>query len=104
MTGESFYLLAGVWALGILVVFIQAIRQSYRIEARSPDLTNRSGYPRKAMMFHTITNANVARDEETQAMRRRMNRAVADRCRRLRGHGGRHWPGQANELVTLLNS
>ena len=73
MTGEAFYLLAGVWALGILVVFILAIRLSYRIEARSPDLTNRSGYPRKAMMFHTIINRRVARDEETQAMRRRMN-------------------------------
>ena len=73
MTGEAFYLLAGVWGLGILAVFIQAIRLSYRIEARSPDLTNRSGYPRKAMMFHTITNMKVARDPETQAMRRRMN-------------------------------
>ncbi|WP_027038313.1 hypothetical protein [Mesorhizobium ciceri] len=71
MTGV--YLLAGVWALAILAVFIQAIRLSYRIEARSPDLTNRSGFPRKAMMFHTITNMKVARDEETQAMRRRMN-------------------------------
>jgi hypothetical protein len=67
------YLLAGVWALAILAVFIQAIRLSYSIEARSPDLTNRSGFPRKAMMFHTITNMNVARDEETQGMRRRMN-------------------------------
>ena len=71
MTGV--YLLAGVWALAILAVFIQAIRLSYRIEARSPDLTNRSGFPRKAMMFHTITNMSVARDDETQAMRRRMN-------------------------------
>lgn len=76
MTGEAFYLLAGVWALAILVVFIQAIRLSYRIEARSPDLTNRSGFPRKAMMFHTITNLSVARDEETQALRRRMNRLL----------------------------
>ena len=28
------------------------------------------------MMFHTVTNMNVARDEETQAMRRRMNRLL----------------------------
>ncbi|WP_136621016.1 MULTISPECIES: hypothetical protein [Mesorhizobium] len=76
MTGDAFYLLAGVWALAILAVFIQAIRLSYRIEARSPDLTNRSGFPRKAMMFHTITNVNVARDAETQGMRRRMNRLL----------------------------
>lgn len=74
MTGD--YLLASVWALAILAVFIQAIRLSYRIEARSPSLTNRSGFPRKAMMFHTIINMNVARDEETQAMRRRMNRLL----------------------------
>ncbi|MEI8716198.1 hypothetical protein [Mesorhizobium sp. ISC11] len=71
MTGG--YLLAGVWALAILAVFIQAIRLSYRIEARSPDLTNLSGFPRKAMMFHTITNMDVARDAETQSIRRRMN-------------------------------
>ena len=76
MTGEAFYLLCGVWALGILAVFIQAIRLSYRIEVRSPDLTNRSGYPRRAMMFHTITNMKVARDAETQRMRRRMNRLL----------------------------
>jgi hypothetical protein len=66
-------MVAGVWAIAILAVFIQAIRLSYRIESRSPDLTNRSGFPRKAMIFHTITNMNVARDEETQAMRWRMN-------------------------------
>lgn len=28
------------------------------------------------MMFHTVTNMNVARDQETQAMRRRMNRLL----------------------------
>lgn len=76
MTGTSFYMLCGVWALVMLAIFIQAIRLSYRIEARSPGLTNRSGVPRKAMMFHTVTNTNVARDEETQGMRRRMNRLL----------------------------
>ncbi|MET3582287.1 hypothetical protein ABID19_005346 [Mesorhizobium robiniae] len=76
MTGTSFYLLCGVWALVMLAIFVQAIRLSYRIEARSRDLTNRSGFPRNAMMFHTVTNTNVARDEETQAMRRRMNRLL----------------------------
>ncbi|RWP72624.1 hypothetical protein [Mesorhizobium sp.] len=76
MTGTSFYVLCGVWALVMLAIFIQAIRLSYRIEARSPDLANRSGFPRNAMMFHTVTNMNVARDEETQAMRRRMNRLL----------------------------
>jgi hypothetical protein len=76
MTGSSFYLVCGVWALAMLAVFIQAIRLSYRIEARSPDLASRSGLPRNAMMFHTITNTNVARDAETQAIRRRMIRLL----------------------------
>lgn len=67
------YWLAGVWAVAMLAIFIQVIRLSYRIEARSPDLVNRTGIPRNAMIFHTVTNWNVARDEETQAMRRRMN-------------------------------
>ncbi|MER9247712.1 hypothetical protein [Mesorhizobium sp. M0590] len=72
MTGETFYLLCGVWAVVLLAIFILAIRLSYRIETRSPELTNRSGLPRKAMMFHTVTNTNVALDQETQGMRRRM--------------------------------
>ena len=72
----ALYFLAGVWAVLVLAVFILAIRLSYRIEARSPDLANRSGLPRNAMLFHTITNTNVARDEETQSLRRRMNRLL----------------------------
>jgi hypothetical protein len=68
-----FPILTGLWGVVMLVVFVQAIRLSYRIEARSPDLANRSGVPRNAMIFHTVTNSGVARDVETQAMRRRMN-------------------------------
>ena len=60
----------------MLAIFIQAIRLSYRIEARSPDLTNRSGFPRNAMMFHTVTNTNVARGVAPHARRRRMNRLL----------------------------
>jgi hypothetical protein len=63
---------AGVWAIAMLVIFILAIRLSYAIERRSSDLQNTSGVPRKAMMFHTVFNLSVARDAETQAMRRRM--------------------------------
>jgi hypothetical protein len=76
MPGEALYVLFGLWAIAVLVVFVQATRLSYRIEARSPDLANRSGVPRKAMLFHTIANLNVARDEETQALRRRMIRLL----------------------------
>ncbi|MGD9914280.1 MAG: hypothetical protein AB7S80_09370 [Rhizobiaceae bacterium] len=66
----------GVWAVVMLAVFIQAIRLSYRIEARSKGLKNTSGLPRKAMIVHTVLNISVARDVETQAMRRRMNRLL----------------------------
>ena len=69
---NALYLLPGVWALAILAIFIWAIRLSYKIEARSRDLHNTSGIPRKAMLLHTVTNWKVARDDETQAMRRRM--------------------------------
>lgn len=76
MTGSTFYLLSGLWAIAMLAVFIQAIRLSYRIEARSPDLVNKTGLPMRAQIFHTVTNFKVARDEETQAMRRSMNRLL----------------------------
>lgn len=73
MQPETIFALAsGLWGLAMIAVFIQAIRLSYRIEARSPQLQNTSGIPRKAMMLHTVTNWRVARDAETQAMRRRM--------------------------------
>ena len=66
------YPIAGAWGLVMVAVFIQAIRLCYRVEARSPELTNRSGLPRNAMVFHVLANRRVARDAETQAMRRRM--------------------------------
>jgi hypothetical protein len=69
---NSVYLLASVWALAILATFVLAIRLCYRVEARSPDLRNTSGVPRKAMMLHALLNWNVARDAETQALRHRM--------------------------------
>jgi hypothetical protein len=74
--GTTFYMLAGVWGIFMIAVFIQAIRLSYRIEARSPELTNRTGVPRNAMILHTVTNRHVARDTQTQALRRRMNRLL----------------------------
>ena len=74
--GTTFYMLAGVWGVVMIAGFIQAIRLSYRIEARSPELANSSGVPRKAMILHTVTNWNVAQDAETQALRRRMNRLL----------------------------
>ncbi|MEQ8296829.1 MAG: hypothetical protein RIB55_10140 [Nitratireductor sp.] len=67
-----FFVFSGLWAVTMLVLFVQAIRLSYRIEARSDGLRNRSGLPRYAAMPFTATNYKVARDPETQALRRRM--------------------------------
>lgn len=70
--GTVFYLLAGLWALVMVAVFISAIRLSYVIEGRSEGLRNTSGIPRNAMILHTVLNWRVAHDPETQVMRRRM--------------------------------
>lgn len=71
--GTALYLIAGLWGLAMVVVLISAIRLSYRIEARSEGLRNTSGFPRNAMVLHTVLNWNVARDAETQRLRRAMN-------------------------------
>ncbi|MBL8588031.1 MAG: hypothetical protein JNK46_05830 [Methylobacteriaceae bacterium] len=66
----SFYL--SIWSPLALALFVAAVALSYRIEKRSTDLVNRTGVPRSAMLFHTIFNRNVARDPETQRLRRIM--------------------------------
>lgn len=71
--GISYYFLSGVWGIAMVTIFILAIRLSYCVEARSPDLRNTTGLPRKAMFVHTAFNRKVARDPETQVLRRRMN-------------------------------
>ena len=65
----SFYL--GVWPMLAILFFAGAIVLSYRIERRSEKLV-KPGSPRYAMFFHTITNLHVARDSQTQALRRLM--------------------------------
>ncbi len=61
-----------IWAPLAIGLVIGVIVLSYQIEQRSPNLTNRTGVPRFAMLFHTITNFNVARDPGTQKLRRIM--------------------------------
>jgi steroid 5-alpha reductase family enzyme len=76
MTSLTPYLSAA-WSLVTIALFVWAVRLSYRIEARSPLLANRSSVPRFAAMLHTVTNWNVAPDNETQRLRRRMNLLLA---------------------------
>lgn len=61
-----------IWPQLALGMFIVVIILSYQIERRSAGLANRSRFPRWPMLFHTITNLNVARDSKTQSMRRIM--------------------------------
>lgn len=61
-----------LWPVAALALLAGVIVLSYRIEARSPDLANRTGVPRMAMWFHTATNRKVARDGKTQRLRRIM--------------------------------
>jgi hypothetical protein len=73
MAAGWFYPLTGVWGIVMVTILIRAIRLSYRVEARSPDLRNRTGLPRRAAWVQVMINHGVARDPETQALRRRMN-------------------------------
>lgn len=70
--GAWFYIVSGIWAVVMLAILIQVIRLSYRIERRSERLRNRTGLPRYAALPFTVTNWRVSRDDETQAIRRRM--------------------------------
>lgn len=68
-----FYVLAGLWGIAMVAVLISAIRLCYRVEERSEALRNRTGLPMRAKWLQVIANAGVARDAETQALRRRAN-------------------------------
>jgi len=72
-SGMLAYLLFGLWALVTVVVLITAIRLCYQVEARSEELRNRTGIPVNANIPAVMFNRGVARDAETQALRRRMN-------------------------------
>lgn len=74
--GAWFYIVSGLWAMGIIAILIQVIRLSYRIEHRSERLRNRTGLPMYAALPFTVTNWRVSRDDETQALRRRMLRLL----------------------------
>lgn len=74
--GVWFYVVSGVWAVGVLLALIRVIRMTYAIEARSGRRPLKYGLPGYANVIPVALNLGVARDEETQAMRRRMNRRL----------------------------
>jgi len=71
-----FYAVCALWALAAIAVLIAATRIGYRIEARSGRPLLRSGLVGYANIIPAALNLGVARDEVTQAMRRRMNRLL----------------------------
>lgn len=68
-----FFVIAGLWGVATVAVLISAARLCYRIEARSGRPLLKRGLPGYANLVPVAFNVGVATDEETQALRRRMN-------------------------------
>lgn len=75
VTQSAFFWLSTLWGIASIALLISAARLCYRIEARSGRafLTRLPGY---ANVVPVAFNVRVAKDGETQAMRRRMNRRL----------------------------
>jgi len=71
--GIVFYILSGLWGTAMVLLLISAIRLCHRVEERSERLRNRTGLPMYAKWPQVIANYGVARDAETQALRRSVN-------------------------------
>lgn len=67
-----FMTLTGLWGVGTISVLIYGIRLCYEVERRS-GWRKPGSVPTYAAWVPVIFNWGVARDEETQALRRRMN-------------------------------
>ena len=72
-----FYAFAGLWGAASVALLISAARLCYRIEARSGRRPLKSGLPGYANVIPTAFNIGIAKDEETQGLRRRMNGRLA---------------------------
>lgn len=70
--GPLFYIVCGLWGLGMIAILISAIRLCYAVEQRS-GWKKPGSLPTYAAWVPVILNIGVARDGETQALRRRMN-------------------------------
>lgn len=67
-----FQAVPGLWSAATIVVLIYAIRLCYQIEKRS-GWRKPGSVPTYAAWIPVIFNWGVARDDETQALRRKMN-------------------------------
>jgi len=74
-SGTLFILISGLWGLAMIVNFVDAIRLCYAIERRS-GLGSKTGLPAYANIWGVAMNRGVAQDDETQELRRQMNRRL----------------------------
>jgi membrane protein required for beta-lactamase induction len=74
--GFWFYVITGLWGVAVIANLMQATRLSYQVEARSEALRNKTGVPRFARIFEVAFDKGVAQDDETQALRREMNKRL----------------------------
>lgn len=73
MSETALRIVTGLWGVAALAMFVAAVGLSYRIKARSPELQDTGGTRRTLKVLHAAFNWKVARDPETQVLRRRMN-------------------------------
>jgi hypothetical protein len=74
--GIWFYVIAGVWGLAVVANLITATRLCYAIEARSGRPMLKGGLPGFANIIPVAFNRGVAQDDDTQALRREMNKRL----------------------------
>ncbi|MBM3609729.1 MAG: hypothetical protein FJX29_15005 [Alphaproteobacteria bacterium] len=65
--------IAVIWGVATLYLFLQVIGLCYRIEKRSYPEAFATDTPRRANILGVIFNYKIARDRDTQAMRKQMN-------------------------------
>ena len=70
-------IIGGVWGLAMIALLIPAIRYCYAAERRSYPEKFEGRLPRRANFIAVAFNfRSIARDAETQALRRKMNRLL----------------------------
>lgn len=74
--GILFYVISALWSVAMISNFIVATRICYAIEERSGRKLLQGGLPGFANIIPVAFNRGVAQDQETQDLRRQMNRRL----------------------------
>lgn len=73
--GWVFYVIAGLWALAVVMNLMIASRICAAIQHRS-GMTMQAGLPGFAAILPVAMNRGVAQDQETQDLRKQMNKRL----------------------------